>query len=81
MLSGVCPDDDRSSLRHQERSATVGRGSDCKLRKPSSLNSSDLDQYRSRSGRIITLYGKLDLIQRKRFSFQYREQPFESTLL
>jgi|HubBroStandDraft_6_1064221.scaffolds.fasta_scaffold04280_9 hypothetical protein len=52
-----------------------------KLRKPSSLNSSDLDQYRSRSGRIITLYGKLDLIARKRFSFQYREQPFERTLL
>jgi len=38
-------------------------------RKPSSLTSSDLDQYRSRSERITMLYGKLDPIARKRFSF------------
>jgi hypothetical protein len=40
------------------------------LRKPSLLTSSDLDQYRSRSERITILYRQLDLIVRKRFSFQ-----------
>jgi len=40
------------------------------LRKPSSLTSSDLDQYHSRSERITMLYRRLDLIARKRFSFQ-----------
>jgi uncharacterized protein with von Willebrand factor type A (vWA) domain len=37
------------------------------LRKPSSLISSELDEYRSRSQRIATLYKQLDLIVRKRF--------------
>jgi hypothetical protein len=37
------------------------------LRKPSSLTSSELDEYHSRSERITTLYEKLDLIARKRF--------------
>ena len=37
------------------------------LRKPSSLTSSDLDESRSRSQRIATLYEQLDLIVRKRF--------------
>jgi len=37
------------------------------LRKPSSLTSSELDEYRSRSERISALYQQLDLIVRKRF--------------
>ena len=37
------------------------------LRKPSSLTSSELDEYRSRSERIFVLYGQLDLMVRKRF--------------
>jgi hypothetical protein len=37
------------------------------LRKPSSLTSSELDEYHSRSERITTLYQNLDLIARKRF--------------
>lgn len=37
------------------------------LRKPSSLTSSELDDYRSRSERISALYEQLDLIVRKRF--------------
>src|SRR6202166_5234309 len=40
------------------------------LRKPALLTSSELDEYRSRSERITMLYRKLDLIARKRFSFQ-----------
>jgi uncharacterized protein with von Willebrand factor type A (vWA) domain len=36
------------------------------LRKPSSLTSSELDEYRFRSQRIATLYEQLDLIVRKR---------------
>jgi hypothetical protein len=39
-----------------------------RLRKPSSLTSSELDEYRSRSERILTLYEELDLISRKRFN-------------
>ena len=35
------------------------------LRKPSSLTSSELDEYRSRSERISALYEQLDLIVRK----------------
>ncbi len=38
------------------------------LRKPSSLTSSELDEYRSRSERIAGLYEQLDLIARKRFN-------------
>jgi len=38
------------------------------LRKPSPLTSSELDEYRSRSERITTLYEELDLIARKRFN-------------
>jgi hypothetical protein len=38
------------------------------LRKPSSLASSDLDQYHSRSKKIVLLYKQLDLIVRKRFT-------------
>ena len=37
------------------------------LRKPSSLTTSELDEYRFRSQRIATLYEQLDLIVRKRF--------------
>jgi len=37
------------------------------LRKPSSLTSSELSEYHSRSERIVTLYEQLDLIARKRF--------------
>jgi len=37
------------------------------LRKSSSLTSWELDEYHPRSERITTLYGKLDLIARKRF--------------
>ena len=37
------------------------------LRKPSSLTLSELEEYRSRSERIITLYEELDLIAKKRF--------------
>lgn len=37
------------------------------LRKPSSLTSSELDEYHSRSERITKLYEQLDLIARKRF--------------
>ena len=37
------------------------------LRKPSSLTSSELDQYRSRFERILALYEQLDLVARKRF--------------
>jgi len=37
------------------------------LRKPSSLTSSEVDEYRSRSERIFVLYGQLDLMVRKRF--------------
>jgi hypothetical protein len=40
------------------------------LRKPALLTSSELGEYRSRSERITMLYRKLDLIVRKRFSFQ-----------
>jgi hypothetical protein len=40
------------------------------LRKPALLTSSELDEYRSRSARITMLYRRLDLIARKRFSFQ-----------
>ena len=40
------------------------------LRKPALLTSTELDEYRSRSERITMLYRKLDLIVRKRFSFQ-----------
>jgi hypothetical protein len=40
------------------------------LRKPALLTSSELDEYRSRSERITMLDRKLDLIVRKRFSFQ-----------
>ncbi|MFZ0797055.1 MAG: hypothetical protein WCA27_17520 [Candidatus Sulfotelmatobacter sp.] len=36
-------------------------------RKPASLTSSELDEYRSRSERIYALYDQLDLIARKRF--------------
>jgi len=38
------------------------------LRKPSSITSSELDEYRSRSERISALYEQLDLIVRKRFN-------------
>jgi hypothetical protein len=38
------------------------------LRKPSSLTSSELDEYRSRSERIAALCEQLDLIARKRFN-------------
>ena len=38
------------------------------LRKPSSLTSSDLDEYHSRSKKIALLYKHLDFIARKRFS-------------
>jgi hypothetical protein len=38
------------------------------LRKPSSLTSSELNGYHSRSEKITTLYEKLDLISRKRFN-------------
>jgi len=38
------------------------------LGKPSPLTSSELDEYRSRSERITTLYEELDLIARKRFN-------------
>jgi hypothetical protein len=37
------------------------------LRKPSSLTPSELEEYRSRSERITTLYQELDLIAKKRF--------------
>jgi len=37
------------------------------LRKPSSLTSSELNEYRSRSERISALHQQLDLIVRKRF--------------
>ena len=37
------------------------------LRKPSTLTSSELDEYRSRSERISALYEQLDRIVRKRF--------------
>jgi hypothetical protein len=37
------------------------------LRKQSSLTSSELDQYHSRSGRIADLYQKLDAMTRRRF--------------
>ncbi|MGA7300736.1 MAG: hypothetical protein WBX10_10550 [Candidatus Sulfotelmatobacter sp.] len=37
------------------------------LRKPSSLTSSELDEYRSRSERISALHQPLDLTVRKRF--------------
>lgn len=37
------------------------------LRTPSSLTSSELDEYRSRSERISTLYEQLHLVVRKRF--------------
>jgi hypothetical protein len=37
------------------------------LRKPSSLTSPELDEYRSRSERIAALNEQLDLIARKRF--------------
>ena len=40
------------------------------LRKSGLLTSSELDEYRSRSESIAMLYRKLDLIARKRFSFQ-----------
>jgi hypothetical protein len=40
------------------------------LRKPALLTSSELDEYRSQSERITMLYRKLDLIARKRISFQ-----------
>jgi hypothetical protein len=38
------------------------------LRKPSSLSSSELDEYRSRSERISALYKQLDLIVTKPFT-------------
>lgn len=38
------------------------------LRKPSSLTSSELTEYHSRSEKITTLYEELDLISRKRFN-------------
>jgi hypothetical protein len=38
------------------------------LRKPSSLTSSDLDEYHSRSKKNALLYKQLDLIARKRFT-------------
>lgn len=44
-----------------------------RLRKPSPLISSELDEYRSRSGRISALYEQLDVIVRKRFSARSQE--------
>jgi hypothetical protein len=43
------------------------------LRKPSSLSSSELDEYRSRSERISALYEQLDVIVRKRFNARSQE--------
>ena len=50
------------------------------LRKPASLTASDLDQYRSRSERILALYEQLDLVARKR-CYSRRKRPLERTLL
>jgi hypothetical protein len=38
------------------------------LRKPSSLTSSDLNEYHLRSKKLALLYNELDLIVRKRFT-------------
>lgn len=42
------------------------------LRKPSSLDSSELDEYRSRSVKISALYQQLDRIARERFDSRRR---------
>ena len=43
------------------------------LRKPSSLTSSELGEYHSRSERITRLFEQLDFIARKRFNSRMRQ--------
>jgi len=61
--------DDRSIRAHQDRSPAPRRSADCNAGKRSSLTSSDLDEYHTRSEKIRDLYRELDTIARSRFQY------------